>query len=202
MEERNWKLYKHTFPDGKVYIGITGDAPEKRWANGQGYSRAEKMSDAIRRCGWGNVKHDILLDGLTKKEAEKAEQEEIVKYKPQYILNTMYVKKSEKWLRYEGKCVELSNAAVKRLRALFGTYSFTAFAYSEKVVIYCAKVNDEVFATFVITAKCNCNEMSEEEFCDWMDSNFEFTVSQIGIQTRAEFDSEMERLKNCMAEAV
>lgn len=29
-----YSVYKHTFPNGKVYIGMTGQEPEKRWANG------------------------------------------------------------------------------------------------------------------------------------------------------------------------
>ena len=33
----SWTVYKHTFPDGKVYIGITGMKPEKRWSDGHGY---------------------------------------------------------------------------------------------------------------------------------------------------------------------
>lgn len=32
-----WVVYKHTFPNGKVYIGITGQEPYKRWKYGNGY---------------------------------------------------------------------------------------------------------------------------------------------------------------------
>ena len=39
MEEviRNYCVYKHTAPNGKVYIGITGQSPEMRWRKGYGY---------------------------------------------------------------------------------------------------------------------------------------------------------------------
>lgn len=49
----NYTVYKHTFPNGKIYIGITKQAPSKRWRNGTGYSgqKAEerkKRSEALK----------------------------------------------------------------------------------------------------------------------------------------------------------
>ena len=36
--KNNYIVYKHTAPNGKVYIGITGFDPEYRWLNnGRGY---------------------------------------------------------------------------------------------------------------------------------------------------------------------
>ena len=35
--ENNYIVYKHTAPNGKVYIGITKKAPNDRWASGFGY---------------------------------------------------------------------------------------------------------------------------------------------------------------------
>lgn len=41
-----YSVYKHTAPNGKVYIGITGKDPEKRWLNGGGtVSRYKQTSD-------------------------------------------------------------------------------------------------------------------------------------------------------------
>ena len=34
MGENNYYVYKHTFPNNKVYIGITQQEPQKRWKNG------------------------------------------------------------------------------------------------------------------------------------------------------------------------
>lgn len=39
-----YSVYKYTAPNGKVYIGITGKDPEKRWLNGRGY-RYKQTSD-------------------------------------------------------------------------------------------------------------------------------------------------------------
>ena len=39
----NWKVYCHTFPNGKKYVGITGQSPESRWgAQGSNY-RGQKV---------------------------------------------------------------------------------------------------------------------------------------------------------------
>lgn len=73
-------VYKHTTPTGKVYIGITSKPAEKRWLNGRGYARNEHFWNAIQKYGWGNIKHEILLSGLTETEACEKEQEFIATY--------------------------------------------------------------------------------------------------------------------------
>lgn len=70
---RNYCVYKHTFPNGKIYIGITCMEPKKRWAGGSGYNKQPKMANAIRHYGWRNVRHEILFDNLSKEEAEAKE---------------------------------------------------------------------------------------------------------------------------------
>lgn len=85
--ERSYYLYLHSFPDGKYYVGITSQQPEKRWNNGKGYRRKRngrwcqpKMAKAIGKFGWENIKHEVLFEGLTKEEAERLEQELIIYY--------------------------------------------------------------------------------------------------------------------------
>lgn len=72
-------VYKHTSPSGKVYIGLTGVEPEKRWANGKGY-RGSYFGNAIKKYGWENIKHEILFDGLSCEEAILKEAETIAFY--------------------------------------------------------------------------------------------------------------------------
>ena len=71
--EREYSVYCHTFPNGKKYIGISSDC-EKRWRNGKGYETQPKMDRAIKKYGWSNVKHDIVIDGLTHKQANELEK--------------------------------------------------------------------------------------------------------------------------------
>ena len=62
-------VYKHTFPNGKIYIGVTSINPLRRWENGFGYRKQTVMFRAICKYGWDNIQHEILFDGLAKEEA-------------------------------------------------------------------------------------------------------------------------------------
>ena len=76
-----YTVYKHTCPNGKVYIGITSQNANNRWRNGKGYNRNILLYRAINKYGWNNISHEILFTGLTKYEAEQKEIELIAKYK-------------------------------------------------------------------------------------------------------------------------
>jgi len=76
-----WTVYKHTAPNGKVYIGITHRKPKSRWQNGKGYESNHHFYNAITCYGWNNIEHTIVQDGLTQKQAEDLERELIFKYK-------------------------------------------------------------------------------------------------------------------------
>lgn len=76
-----YSVYIHTFPNGKVYIGITARNPIKRWGyNGQAYRYQPLVYSAILKYGWDNIKHEILFTNLTKAEAEQKEIELIAQY--------------------------------------------------------------------------------------------------------------------------
>lgn len=79
MTEKNYCVYRHTFPNGKVYIGITGKKPKTRWANGVGY-RGQSVFSEILRFGWDNIKHEVIVEGLTVFQAEIIEKELIKAY--------------------------------------------------------------------------------------------------------------------------
>ena len=55
-----YTVYKHTLPDGRCYIGCTGDSTAERWRNGKGYKRQPLFYDEIQRVGWDNIQHEIL----------------------------------------------------------------------------------------------------------------------------------------------
>lgn len=73
--EKDYKVYMHIFPDGKKYIGITKNDPERRWNNGAGYSENSTMKKAIQEVGWENVESVIVKEGLTVVEASELEIE-------------------------------------------------------------------------------------------------------------------------------
>lgn len=74
--KNNYCVYKHTFPDGKIYIGMTGQKPEERWKNGQGYNcqNTREFFNAIMQTGWDNIKHEVLERGLDRREAQREER--------------------------------------------------------------------------------------------------------------------------------
>lgn len=76
----NFVVYKHTFPNGKAYVGITERDPLLRWKNGNGYAGQLKIRNAILKYGWENVLHEILFSGLTKEEACEKEKQLIKEF--------------------------------------------------------------------------------------------------------------------------
>jgi group I intron endonuclease len=90
-DKTTWKVYIHTTPSGKSYIGITSRKVNKRWGtNGQYYVGSPYFYRAIQKYGWDNIKHDILEDNLSFDEAINKEKYYIEFYKsnnPQYGYN-------------------------------------------------------------------------------------------------------------------
>lgn len=77
----NYVVYKHICPNDKVYIGITKQNINNRWNYGNGYKSCTLFYRAIKKYGWKNIQHEVLLEHLTKEEAENKEIELIAKYK-------------------------------------------------------------------------------------------------------------------------
>lgn len=69
-----YTVYRHISPNGKMYVGITSQAPERRYRDGKGYKWNKHFTNAINKYGWKNFRHEILLDNLTRQQAECAER--------------------------------------------------------------------------------------------------------------------------------
>lgn len=74
--ENNYSVYEHICPNGKRYIGITSQKPERRWGkNGIGYkAHNQHFYNAILKYGWVNIAHNIIASGLSEEEACKMER--------------------------------------------------------------------------------------------------------------------------------
>ena len=68
-QERNYCVYKHTTPSGKVYIGLTKQEPKRRWRNGLGYANNQYFTNAINKYGWENIRSEIIKDNINRKTA-------------------------------------------------------------------------------------------------------------------------------------
>lgn len=69
-----YTIYCHTFPHGKMYVGLTKQKLTDRFKAGQGYRTCPRMNHAIQKWGWENIDHDILAEIETLEEAERLEQ--------------------------------------------------------------------------------------------------------------------------------
>jgi len=76
--EKQFSVYKHTFPNNKVYIGITSQNPQDRWK--QYNNDQPKLYNAIKKYGWDNVQHEVLFTNLTQEEAAQQEIKLIEQY--------------------------------------------------------------------------------------------------------------------------
>lgn len=70
--DRKYKIYMYTFPNEKIYIGMTHLTIQGR--RDCGYQHNPNLRNAIRNYGWKQVETIVLDDGLTKKEAEEREK--------------------------------------------------------------------------------------------------------------------------------
>lgn len=82
-QKKEYCLYRHTTPSGKIYIGITAQKVEYRWNNGKGYMNVKKgpFKNSILKYGWDNIKHEILFTHLSEELAKHLETELIRHYK-------------------------------------------------------------------------------------------------------------------------
>lgn len=81
IERRFYFVYKHTCPNGKVYIGVTcSEEAEYRWISGWGYRKNVKFYADIQKYGLDNIQHEILYANLPPQEAAAKEQELIAFY--------------------------------------------------------------------------------------------------------------------------
>lgn len=74
-------IYSLTFPNNKVYIGITTDF-KRRMSQHKHSSKKRnlKLYNAIRKYGWENIKKEIISKGYTLEEINLLEIEYIVMY--------------------------------------------------------------------------------------------------------------------------
>ena len=69
MKDKKWLVYTHISPSNKYYIGITSQNVKKRWRNGNGYKDSVKFYNAIKKYGWDDFKHIVLIDKLDRETA-------------------------------------------------------------------------------------------------------------------------------------
>lgn len=82
-EEKKYCVYTHEVEteNGKmVYVGMTSMKLSQRWKP-SAYSKQAKFGTCINKYGWENIKHNVIVDGLTREEALKMEDKMICEYR-------------------------------------------------------------------------------------------------------------------------
>lgn len=79
-ERTPYYVYIHTCPNYKVYIGMTKN-PIQRWNNGNGYKFNKEFYEDIKKYGWNNIKHELLLKTYYGWIARMNEKKLIAQYK-------------------------------------------------------------------------------------------------------------------------
>lgn len=70
--------------NGKKYVGQTMRTPKQRFGkDGNNYCKCPYFYNAIKKYGWNNFEHKVLIDNLTKEEADELEKIYIEIYQTQ-----------------------------------------------------------------------------------------------------------------------
>lgn len=81
-------IYKITFPNEKIYIGLTTLIPEKRWKqhklNAKNINRTEYLYNAIRKYKFDNLKFEVIDKAYTREELCELEKKYILEYNSYY----------------------------------------------------------------------------------------------------------------------
>ena len=73
---KEWTVYMHISPNNKKYIGITSRKTKYRWhSDGSGYKDNNYFYNAIKKYGWDNFQHIIIVKGLSEDDAKWLEME-------------------------------------------------------------------------------------------------------------------------------
>lgn len=86
-----WKIYKHIFPNNKIYIGQTKQKLKDRFHNGEGYCKCPLVYKAIKKYGWENVITEIIEDNIPTLELANQKEQHYIQlynaYNPEYGYN-------------------------------------------------------------------------------------------------------------------
>ena len=77
-----YRIYKHTSPNRKVYIGVTREENlNRRWQNGKGYESCPLFWNAIQKYGWDNFTHEVIEEDVPIEQINERESYWIAFYK-------------------------------------------------------------------------------------------------------------------------
>jgi len=122
--DRTFTLYMMTFPDKKVYIGITSQNLSRRFGYKGSAYKMQPVYEAIQKFGWDNIKKEVIEENLSVEEAKKKEQEYIELYQSK---NGVYNKSKG------GECGSLITAKFEVDGEVYDSHELAEMALAEGV---------------------------------------------------------------------
>ena len=75
MDSENYTVYAHrNKTNGKLYVGITSQGVNQRWKNGNGYPSESHFGRAIKKYGWEEFDHIVIVKGISAEKAKEIEK--------------------------------------------------------------------------------------------------------------------------------
>lgn len=174
MDEKEWLVYKHTFPNGRVYYGITSREENERWKNGFGYRQNSEMFDAIVKYGWDNIKHEIITDGLSETQAKQIEKAFITSEVKGSTYNISHSSGQENYITDKKNiyrlCGGIPDTVANNIFKVTGYYPFHMAILNDRVVAYCVKTVDGEPRQIEVEAFYPNGRIVESAFIDWINS--------------------------------
>ncbi len=135
-----YDVYKHTSPNGKVYIGITCQEDDFRWNDGEGYEKNALFYADIKKFGWNNINHELLYQNLDVNTACQYENElkRIAEQK-------MALRQQLEIAESRAEASNPTNAQLQRIKELFADEDNFS-VYDDKIVrvlVECIRVMED-----------------------------------------------------------
>lgn len=105
-----YSIYVHIFPDGRKYVGSTGNDLKRRWQGG--YRHNKILHNAINSVGWNNIQHQVLETVIDKETALKREEYYTLLWRTNEIEYGYNLKCGNKC--YNGRCGKTNTEEHKR----------------------------------------------------------------------------------------
>lgn len=201
MGKNTWSVYQHVFPDGKKYIGCTGEAPEKRWKYGSGYAGQPEVYQAVIKYGWNHIKHEIVKDELSESEAKTLERQLIEREEPRMLYNSELFSNGRHFSEKKDKGDYFVGAGTSVYEVeLFMTdkeyvdmwnkigMKFVNLRFeSEKVVAWYCKIEDETYSYVELEAMYPDSGVRYRDFGHWVSTDAVFNES---VRMETKMDAE------------
>ena len=168
-----WIVYKHTFPNGKVYYGITKRDEHSRWLDGKGYQGQPTMFDAIIKYGWDNIKHEKVAYHLSESEARELERRLIMAEPYGMTYNTVYRVKLNEYVSEDDTiyslCGDIPDKAYEHIIKKTVRYMpYLTTIQNDRVVVNCMRMVDGEIHEVSVESLFPGGMIKKDDFIKWI----------------------------------